>query len=154
MVNHILIDRQRIHPEKNITLKVISTPGHSSGSTSFYLEEQNVLFCGDAILLPGELPFFENINDYLNSLDKIKKLNPEILYSSWDEPRYKHEIPEIIDNSKAYILRIQKAAKKVSANFENYGSIDFCKAVLNELGQNESLANPLLIRSFVACLND
>jgi len=151
-VNHILNNGQIIQLEKNISVKIISTPGHSAGSTSFYFKEQNVLFCGDSILLPGELPIFENIKDYLNSLDKIKVLNPHVLYSSWDEPRYENEITEIIDKSRAYILGIQKAAIKVSKNFEETNSIDFCKAVLSELGQNESLANPLLIKSFRACL--
>ena len=154
LVNYKLIDGQIVQPEENITIKVISTPGHSAGSTSFYFKEQNVLFCGDAILLAGELPIFENIIEYLNSLDKIKKINPEILYSSWDEPRYKHEIPEIIEQSKLYILDIQKAAIKVSKDFKNHHTIEFCKAVLSALKQNESLANPLLLKSFLACLKD
>jgi glyoxylase-like metal-dependent hydrolase (beta-lactamase superfamily II) len=153
-VDHILEDEQLIQIENDIALKIISTPGHSAGSASFYFEEQKTLFCGDAILLPGELPIFENINDYFDSLEKIKKLKPEVLYSSWDVPRYRNEIPEIIDKSKAYIFKIQKASVKISKNFENTSSIEFCKSVLSELGLNDSLANPLLTKSFNACLLD
>ncbi len=130
VVDHILKDGQIIQPEKNITLKVISTPGHSAGSTSFCFEEQNALFCGDAVLLPGELPIFENIKNYLNSLEKIKQLKPELLFSSWDVPQKEEEIPEIIEQSKVYILHIQSAVLKVSQYFDEHKSIEFCKAVL------------------------
>lgn len=55
---------------------VIFTPGHSSDSTSYYFEDDNVIFSGDFI-------FYENIgrcdlpsgdfNSMLESIDKIKK---------------------------------------------------------------------------------
>jgi hydroxyacylglutathione hydrolase len=151
-VDKILKDGQIIQPEKNITLKVIETSGHSAGSTSFYFEEQKALFCGDAVLLPGELPVFENINDYLKSLEKIKKINPEILFSSWDEPRKTDEIQVLLEKSKNYILSIQNAVIEVSKVFSNPVSLDFCRAVLKTLNQNENIANPLLLRSFLACL--
>ena len=51
-VNHSLGDRDEIKLEENLTIRVIHTPGHSSGSVSYYLVEEEVLFTGDAILLP------------------------------------------------------------------------------------------------------
>ena len=139
--------------EKGITIQVISTPGHSKGSVSFLLNEENALFCGDAILLPGELPVFENVTDYFESLEKIKTLNPDVLYSAWDKPRHKNEIPEILEKSAEYIRKIQSAAKETAKNFNETKSIDFCRAVLEALGQNEKIANPLLLKSFLACLD-
>ncbi len=153
-VDQIFEDEEIISVEKNITLQVFSTPGHSAGSTSFFLTEQKVLFSGDAILLPGELPVFENVNQYLHSIEKIKQINPEIIYSSWDAPKSKKEIPVLLEQSKNYILNIQKSVRQVANNFQEVRSIDFCKVVLKTLGQNENLANPLLLTSFLACLKE
>ena len=72
-VNHSFEDLQEIALEEYITVQSFLTPGHSSGSTSYFLKEKNALFCGDAILLPGEIPIFEDVNQYLNSLETIKK---------------------------------------------------------------------------------
>ncbi|WP_346860062.1 MBL fold metallo-hydrolase [uncultured Draconibacterium sp.] len=151
-VNHKITAFQEIELEKGLTLKAIPTPGHSAGSTSYYLKEQNVLFCGDAILLPGEIPVFEDVKAYLNSLKTISKLKVATLYSAWDQPRKTNEIPDILQKSKAYILNIQKVAKNKEKEFKNPATMEFCQAVLEELGQNKALANPLLLKSFLACL--
>ncbi len=151
-IDHVLQDNTIVQPEKDITLHVTHTPGHSSGSTSFYYEEEKALFSGDSILLPGELPIFVNIKEYISSLQKIEQLHPQVLYSAWDKPRYSDEIPDIIEKSKDYILNIQKIVQQVARNFHEVNSIDFCKAVLQALGQNENMANPLLLTSFLASL--
>jgi glyoxylase-like metal-dependent hydrolase (beta-lactamase superfamily II) len=143
---------QEIELEKGLSLKAIPTPGHSVGSTSYFLKEQNVLFCGDAILLPGEIPVFEDVTAYLNALETINKLKVSTLYSAWDAPRKTDEIPEILAKSKAYILSIRKVAKNKEKEFKNPATMEFCQAVLEELGQNKSMANPLILKSFLACL--
>ncbi len=151
-VDQMVSGFQKIQLEHDLELQVIPTPGHSAGSTSYYLKEKKALFCGDAVLLPGELPIFENIDDYLYSLETIQNLQPEVLYSAWDIPRHKTEIPAILDKSRNYILHIQETVKNVAPGFKGDFSINFCKAVLKQLGQNESVANPLLLKSFLACL--
>lgn len=143
---------QNIRLESDLNIQVVPTPGHSSGSTSWFLPEEKTLFSGDAVLLPGEMPVFENISDYLYSLETIKNLQPEILYSAWDSPRTGSEINGILEKSKNYILHIQKTVGQVAQGFKGDFSMDFCKAVLKKLGQNESVANPLLLKSFLACL--
>lgn len=37
----------------NICLKVLSTPGHTNGCVSYYCEDQNSVFTGDALLIRG-----------------------------------------------------------------------------------------------------
>ena len=49
-------------------------PGHSKGSVSFYLKEEKALFTADAIILPGELPIYEDVKDYINSIKKIQSI--------------------------------------------------------------------------------
>ncbi|HKI90223.1 MAG TPA: MBL fold metallo-hydrolase [Draconibacterium sp.] len=153
-VNRKITDKDVIRLENSMTLQAFSTPGHSAGSTSYFFKEENALFSGDAVLLPGEIPIFENVQEYFHSLEIIKKFNPETLYSAWDKPRSRNEIPEIIKKSETYIRNIQSTVQKVAATFEDHNSIAFCKAVLNELNQNTNIANPLLLKSFLACLHN
>jgi hydroxyacylglutathione hydrolase len=153
LVSREINDKDIIRLENNITLQAISTPGHSAGSTSYFFKEENALFSGDAVLLPGEIPIFENVQEYFHSLEIIKKLNPKTLYSAWDQPRFKNEIPEIIKQSETYIRNIQKTTQKVAGRIKKHNSIEFCAAVLDELNQNAYMANPLLLKSFLACIN-
>lgn len=152
-INSTIDSMNHFQIENDITIKSIPTPGHSAGSTSYLLQESNALFSGDAILLPGEIPIFENVQQYISSLDKICEMKPDVIYSSWDKPRFADEIPEILERSRKYILSIQQSAVKIAKDYKTPNSIDYCKAVLSNLGQNEGIANPLLLKSFLACLN-
>ncbi|MDI6730416.1 MAG: MBL fold metallo-hydrolase [Candidatus Altarchaeum sp.] len=66
------------------TLKILHTPGHTSGSISVYEEKTKSLFSGDLVFSGGvgrtDLPSgnFEQLKD---SIDKILKLNFKTLYS-------------------------------------------------------------------------
>ena len=151
-VDHKIDDGDFITLEKDIVLQTISTPGHSAGSTSYFFKEEKALFSGDAILLPGEIPIFENVQQYFNSLKKIKSLKPRTIYSAWDQVRKEDEITQIIDQSANYIHHIQNTAQKIAGLFKEHNSSEFCKAVLNELNLDENMANPLLLKSFLSCL--
>jgi glyoxylase-like metal-dependent hydrolase (beta-lactamase superfamily II) len=151
-VDHKINDGEFVALEKNIVLQAISTPGHSVGSTSYFLKEEKALFSGDAILLPGEIPIFEDIQQYFYSLEKIKSLKPGTIYSAWDQIRREEEIMQIIDQSANYIHHIQTAAQKVAKQFSKHNSPEFCEAVLSELELNKNMTNPLLLKSFLSCL--
>ena len=61
-----------------ITLQTIHTPGHTPGHMAFFIPEHNLLFSGD-IDLTSFGPFyghdFADINDFLNSIEKLKQLD-------------------------------------------------------------------------------
>ncbi len=63
-------------------LKVIFTPGHTAGSTSFYEKKHKLLFSGDTLFNGGigrtDLPSGSQ-KDLKNSLEKLKKLKIELL---------------------------------------------------------------------------
>lgn len=64
---------------EEIKIKVIETPGHSPGSLCFYMPDFKYLFTGDFLYL-GEIDLADegtSINDYLNSLIKLKGLSVE-----------------------------------------------------------------------------
>ncbi len=69
-----------------ITCEIYETPGHTRDSISFFLPEKGVLFPGEAAGLPDleniEKPyviFLTSYDDYLNSIQKIKRLKPKMI---------------------------------------------------------------------------
>jgi hydroxyacylglutathione hydrolase len=153
-VDELLSPQEVIQLEDKITLEILYTPGHSDGSTSFRLIEEEILFTGDAILLPGEMPIYTNVEKYFTSLELIDACkNIKTILSSWDIPRHGDEISTIINNSKSYVEKIQNAVQKVAENRNDYNSMEFGLDVLNELQLPPIIANPLLLKSFKANLD-
>ncbi|HUT81458.1 MAG TPA: MBL fold metallo-hydrolase [Candidatus Bathyarchaeia archaeon] len=83
-VEKIYSDNQIIN-FSDTTLRVISAPGHTDGSTVLYDEKNKALFAGDVVFSGGgcgrvDLPS-GNRKSMIDSLEKLTKLNIEHLYS-------------------------------------------------------------------------
>jgi len=66
----------------NARLTAIFTPGHSRGHLSFYLEEERIAFVGDLLAKNSSTWVGTpegNVQDYLNSLDKLARLELKLL---------------------------------------------------------------------------
>lgn len=59
--------------------RIHHTPGHTSDHVVIMLEEENSLFSADTVLGEGS-SVFEDLNDYLKSLQLILNLNPTTIY--------------------------------------------------------------------------
>ncbi|WND03262.1 MBL fold metallo-hydrolase [Temperatibacter marinus] len=74
---------------KGWTLKTIHTPGHISHHISFFLEEENSLFCGDhimgwstSVIIPPE----GHLRSYLKSLQELMEMDLARLYPTHGKP--------------------------------------------------------------------
>jgi ribonuclease/clavin/mitogillin len=79
-ISHNLVDGEQIDLG-GLTLVTLCTPGHSPGHLAFYIPEHKLLFSADLDLTPFG-PFyghdFADIDDFIQSIKKLRKLNPKI----------------------------------------------------------------------------
>lgn len=67
----------------NYQLRVLHTPGHTSGCICLYEPSQKLLFSGDTVFAGGSLSEIGpsgNISDYMNSIQRLHTLKIEELY--------------------------------------------------------------------------
>ena len=137
----------------SLNLEVIHTPGHSIGSISLWLAEEGVLFSGDAIPLPGEMPIYDDPQASVKSIKRLKAIDGiKVLLAAWDQPRKGEQTYRIMDESLGYLQRIHEAVIKISNEPPGLDLMEMTKRVLKELGLPETMANPMIARSFQANL--
>jgi recombination protein RecT len=117
------------------TLRVIHTPGHAANHLCLVLEEDGLLFSGDHVLNGSTTvidPPDGNMNDYLNSLDKllaaceqdridfILPAHGYVLGNLWNEP---HDARACISHLKAHRLKREAKILKVMQQHPE-GSMD------------------------------
>ncbi|XP_045181991.2 endoribonuclease LACTB2-like [Mercenaria mercenaria] len=76
---YTFVEDKHLFTTEGATLRAIHTPGHTEDHIVLYMEEENALFAGDTIL--GEsTAVFEDLHSYMQSLQKILDIKPNILY--------------------------------------------------------------------------
>ena len=74
-----LRDEQSIEVDDKTTLRVLFTPGHTDDHAALLLDEEKSVFAGDCVLGEGSV-IFEDLSDYLKSLEIIASFNPVKIY--------------------------------------------------------------------------
>ena len=121
-VHRFLSDGEKIYLG-DYKAKVISTPGHSKGAICLYLEKEDILFPGDHILAhitPNALVMLDNYFDlplrmsqveFYDSLTKIEKISPALVYPAHGEPI--RDIGKIISMFRNQFIRRQKKIRAI-----------------------------------------
>lgn len=152
-VDCILKDGDILNLGRGLSLRVVHTPGHSRGSISFWLPEERALFSADAVPLAGDMPIYEDILESVLSIKRMKALEGiELLLASWDDPRMGERAYHVLEEGLKYLQLIHEAVIKVGGDSRDLDSMELCRWVLRELGMPETIANPLIARSFQASM--
>jgi glyoxylase-like metal-dependent hydrolase (beta-lactamase superfamily II) len=152
-VNRLLGDGEVFDLGCGLKLNVLHTPGHSQGSLSIVLLGYKVLFSGDAIPVPGELPIYEDVLASVASIKKLKAVKDiRFLLPSWDEPRQGAAAYERMDAGLEYLQRVHDAVRWCSRQSRDADPQKLSECVLQDLGLPPGFANPLVARTIAAHL--
>lgn len=95
------------------TLSLFSLPGHSQDNLGVLVEEDRVLFAGDAAM---PLPYIVDgdIDDLTTSLKKIARMGLENIVQGHGDIVLRGEIDNFIKDNLAYLSNIRKVVRKAS----------------------------------------
>ena len=82
-VDVVLADGDVVDLGRGVELKMVHTPGHTSGSVCYLWEKEGVLLAGDGVagqgLAPGVFPMYTKAAAYRRSLARVSELAPRLL---------------------------------------------------------------------------
>ncbi|KYM98490.1 PREDICTED: endoribonuclease LACTB2 isoform X2 [Cyphomyrmex costatus] len=97
-------------------LQIKYTPGHTSDHACLLLQDENILFSGDCIL--GEsTTIFEDLHDYMLSLNKILEMQPKIIY-----PGHGPVLNDPLPHIQYYIKHRQQREKDILQILQQQGN--------------------------------
>jgi endoribonuclease LACTB2 len=102
-----LVDRQEFNVDGGMNLKVFHTPGHTTDHVILFNEHSKALYAGDCILGQGTA-VFEDLFDYMKSLELILKLKPSCIY-----PGHADVINDPIERIQYYIDHRNQREKQI-----------------------------------------
>jgi glyoxylase-like metal-dependent hydrolase (beta-lactamase superfamily II) len=147
-VNQDLSDGDHILVAGNRTLSVFHTPGHSPGSISLFAPDEGVLFSGDALPVPGEIPLFSDFSFACSSVRKLQQIEGiETLCSSWETPISRGNVRGRIRESREYLSLLRRMVRSVGEEHPEAGNEEFCREFLTILRIPEQGVPPFFCRS-------
>lgn len=150
-VSQPLKDGDSILLEDGIRIRALSTKGHSHGSMSFVLNEEEA-FTGDAIPVAGDLPIFVDYEQTIESLDKLQSLSGIKNYCpAWDDVYDREKFDAVIENSKRMLTQLKDAVSQVEKDFPMGSEAEKMQEIYKRADMMNLLGNPLVARSIEAC---
>jgi glyoxylase-like metal-dependent hydrolase (beta-lactamase superfamily II) len=146
-VDSILTAGDRLELDHGLTLEVLATPGHSPGSLSYLLRKEDVLFTGDAVPVPGDMPIYDDFFTSLATLEQLQRLNGvKLLLEAWQEPSAADPGSRIAAG-KSWLLTVDEAVRTGLDAAANPDAMELCRYVAAQLGLSPLAVNPLVARS-------
>lgn len=141
---------------KNGRFRAIHAPGHTDGSLVFYDLEQDMMIGGDAVYpeaawsLSGEKlqpPPYVNLEDYVNTIQQIRELDPSVLLLSHFPPLEDQAVSKFLDRAEEWIRSFDDLLHTILQSAEKPLSLrDLIETVVDErgdFGMNLDLAFPI-----------
>ena len=153
-VDGFLEEDQLLELDDEVQCRVISTPGHSRGSISLFFAGQKLLFTGDALPLPGDLPIYEDIAASLRSIRRLSDMAGGVntILSSWEAPILGPDrVMRRIESGRDYLKKIHAAVLRNHAIRRETG-MELCRRVVAELGLPPFAVNPLVAAACMSSL--
>jgi len=97
----------------NVTVEVISTPGHTPGHLSFFFKEPEALFMGDYDLTnfgPWYGDLFSSIEDTIASVERLKSIPAKVWFTSHENGIFRDEPGKLWDD---YLSVIKKREERL-----------------------------------------
>ena len=121
----------------NLTCEVYELPGHTRDSLGFFVPELKAVFPGEAIGVPEgkmgdgvQVEFLTSFDDYINSIKKVQKLNPEIICMA-------HGWVFTEQDASEFLIRSYDESFRYKELIENY---------LKESGNNVEMAIEIMVK--------
>ncbi|HPA07474.1 MAG TPA: MBL fold metallo-hydrolase [Methanoregulaceae archaeon] len=150
-VSRLIGDGDSITLGAGRALQVIHTPGHSSGSISLLMRPEMILFSGDAIPVPGDLPIYDDPDASIESLERLMNIEHiTYLFSSWAEPKGGEEVYFTMDDGHAWVKEVSRAVSLITVAHPGIGLDHLIRLVVKEIGLPPEAANPMVIRTIKA----
>lgn len=151
-IDKTLLDSDVIELEEGLTIKAHLTNGHSHGSMSFLLNDE-ILFMGDAIPAPNDLPIFTDYAASIYTMDKIQGMSKvKFFCPAWDEVYTKEELDAIIMSSKNMLNNMKDTAIKIFEEQQETTMEEKIQEVLKISGMQQFAGNPLVAKSILSCI--
>ena len=134
---------------------VIHTPGHSHGSISVFDPRNSTLIIGDAVLgsavplangAPAFPPTYRYIDEYLATIDAIRRLAPDLLLTSHYPIYVGSKVSTFLDESTDFTQRVEAAMRGAFRGSDvPLGMVELANAVSADLGDWPPAAAALLL---------
>ncbi len=135
---HITFDKGdlRLRLDQKVTLRLIPLPGHSEDGIGVYVEEDRVLFAGDAFM---PLPTFMegDVDQLVSSLKTMAKIPLENLIPGHGQVVLRGEIQDAIKSNLKYISEVRKYVR-YSARYRYPGDY-LGKVTVEKCGKSPAL---------------
>lgn len=139
-----------IELEKDITVDILQTPGHSDGSLSF-LFNKHILMSGDAIPVVGDIPIYTDVTSSLLSLNKLSQIdNVDYYCPAWDKIYSSKLGQNKIKAAKEMIENIGKCISYIIENEEDIDDCIFIEKVCRYMKMEMFLQNPLFSQTLLS----
>ncbi len=149
VIDEFVTNNQTMVLQEGLTLRLMEASGHSKGSLNILFEEDKILFTADSIPLKNDIPNYDNYQELMKSLDRIKKQTDlQVLLTSWTPPLTdKNEIEKLLSDGEEYMRYIDCVVKDCYTD-KCTDSMDCCKMAVDKLGLPPFLVIPIVDSAF------